>query len=522
MTSTIEKQNVTSKLMNAQENVLKNPIEVTKWERISIWVLVFIGVESVVYFAAWWLEPTHSKNMIFYLFLTAALFFGLYRSLADWVYLLFIKGSPGKQPLPGMTADVFTTAMPGEPYDMFEKTLNAIVNIRYPHESYLLDGGNDPALKTLCQELGIHHIDCRNIPGAKAGKVNYGLTKSNGEFVLVIDPDHIPESNFFDQVLGHFVNPKIGFVQVVQGYYNQDESFVARAAAEQQYNFYGPTLMGMNGMDAPIVIGANCTFRRKALDEIGGHAVDLVEDLCTSMRLHAAGWKSVYVPQRLTFGLNPADLHSYFKQQLKWSTGLFNLFFREYARNFTKWNLGQKIHYFLAGTFFFEGLATAITCVLPILFLFFQLYAVEVQLKDFLLHLTPYMVISLLISFYTQKWFRHKSEKGLLWRGMLLFKGAWPIFTLGFLYWLTRTKVPYLPTPKTAEKGMFTNLVLPHIAVVVLSIFAILFTFITYDRFVTGTKLMIFFATCNIFLMLPTIVVAHAGLFSAHGKKVSV
>jgi cellulose synthase (UDP-forming) len=492
--------------------------EVTVGHHITLWVMVTLGVESVLYFAVWWLQPQHSRNGIFFVFLTFALFFGLYRSLADWVYLLFIKSVPGRPPVSGMAADVFTTAMPGEPYEMFENTLTAIAAIEYPHQSYLLDGGNDPALRELCAGLGVHHLDCRGIAGAKAGKVNYGLTQSNGEFVLVVDPDHRPVPEFFDTVLGHFEDPGVGFVQVVQGYYNQKESFVARAAAEQQYNFYGPTLMGMNGMNTPVVIGANCTFRRTALDDIGGHAVDLVEDLCTSMRLHAKGWKSVYVPQRLTFGLNPADLHSYFKQQLKWSTGMFNLFFREYAQRFMAWSAGQRLHYFLAGTFFFEGLATAITCLLPILFLFFELYAVEVRLGDFIQHSIPYGVMSLAISFYTQRWFRHKSEKGLLWRGMVLFKGAWPVFTLGLLYWFTRTKVPYLPTPKTAEKGVFTGLVLPHIAVIVLSAAAIGYSLLTYDRFVTGTKLMIFFAVCNILLMLPTVLVAHAGMFSRRVK----
>ncbi|MBD3321007.1 MAG: glycosyltransferase [Chitinivibrionales bacterium] len=457
--------------------------------------------------------------MIFYLFLTFALFFGLYRSLADWLYLLFMKTPVHKEPASGVTVDVFTTAMPGEPYEMFEKTLAAIAAIRYPHESYLLDGGNDPALKALCERLGIHHLDCRGITGAKAGKINYALTQSQGEFILVIDPDHIPEPDFFDKVLGHFSDPEVGFVQVVQAYYNQDESFVAKAAAEQQYNFYGPTLMGMNGLGTAVVIGANCTFRRKALEDIDGHAVDLVEDLCTSMRLHSHKWKSVYVPQRLSFGINPADLHSYFKQQLKWSTGMFNLFFREYFGKFTKLNIGQKLHYLFAGTFYLEGLATAITCILPILFLFFELYAVEMQLDEFIVHLTPYAVMSLGISFYVQRWFRHTSEKGLLWRGMVLFKGAWPIFTLGFLYWATRTKVPYLPTPKKAEKGIFTNLVMPHIAVIALSAAAIIYALVTYERFVTGTKLMIFFALCNIVLMMPTVLIAHAGLFSGNKSE---
>ena len=52
----------------------------------------------------------------------------------------------------------------------------------------------------------------------------------------------------------------------------------------------------MYGCDAAPVWGSHCTFRRAALDEIGGHGIGLAEDLQTSITLHAAGWHSVFVP----------------------------------------------------------------------------------------------------------------------------------------------------------------------------------------------------------------------------------
>jgi cellulose synthase (UDP-forming) len=492
---------------------------VDRKHRIILWVLITIGIEAVLYYAGWWFEPQHRKSLIFFALLSFAIFYGVYRSVVNWFYFLFINGSPRVEPAPCLSVDVFTTAMPGEPYDMFEKTLTAIAAIRYPHQAYLLDGGNDPMLDELCGRLRIHHIDCRNVKGAKAGKVNYGLSLSTGEFILVIDPDHIPEPDFLHHVLGHFQDPEVGFVQVVQGYYNQGESIVARAGAEQTYGFYGPTMMGMNGLGATVAIGANCTFRRAALQSIGGHAVDLAEDLLTSVRLHAKRWKSVYVPLRLSFGLNPADLHSYFKQQLKWATGMFLVFFRDYFRLWGTMRWNQKLHYFFAGTYYFEGLTTAITCLLPILFLFFGLWAVEMNFSDFLLHVTPYAVMTFLIGWFVQRWYRDPSEKGLLWRGMVLKKGTWPIFLLGFLYCLTQTKVPYLPTPKTAEKGIFTNLVVPHLTVMILSGAAILYCLATRHHFVTGTILMMFFAACNIALMAPTVIIAHANWFSRNGRQ---
>ncbi len=481
--------------------------------RIVLWVLVTLGIESIFYYGHWWLDPRHRVNPVFYAILTFAIFWGLWRSLINWYHFLFIKGTAHRPAPTGLRVDVFTTAMPGEPFAMFEKTLEAIAAIRYPHQSYLLDGGNDSQLRELCQRLGIRHLDCRGVRGAKAGKINHALGCSEGDFVLVIDPDHIPERGFLDQVLGHFDNPQVGYVQVVQAYYNQSESYISRAGAEQTYGFYGPTMMGMNGLGTTVAIGANCTFRRKALESIGGHAVDLVEDYLTAMRLHASGWKSVYVPKRLSFGLVPEDLHSYFKQQLKWSTGVFNVLFREYPRYAGRLPFFHKIGYFFSGTYFFEGIPTAITCILPILFLFFGLWAVEMDLKGFLLHAAPYSALSTFIGLYSQKWYRDSSEQGLLWRGMFLKKGTWPIYVLSFLYLLSRTRVPYFPTPKTKEQGVFTKLVVPHMAVIVLSAGGILYSLLQGDTVAAGTGIMIFFAISNILLMLPTVVIAHAGLF---------
>ncbi len=488
-------------------------------ERVTLFILITLGIQSVLYFMTWWLEPGHRRSGLLFIILTFAIGWGVFRSLVNWFYFFFIKGNSYKTPPEGLAADVFMTAMPGEPYDMFEKSLEAISKIRYPHESYLLDGGNDPKLRQLCSRLGINHLDCTNIEGAKAGKINHAMKVSKGEFILVLDPDHLPEPDFFDQVLGNFSDPEVGFVQVVQGYYNQSESVVARASAEQTYNFYGPTMMGMHGLGTPVAIGANCTFRREALESIGGHAVHLAEDLVTSLRLHAKKWKSTYVPQRMSLGLVPGDLGSYFKQQLKWSTGMFQAFSGEYISRFTALPFAQKLHYFFSGTYYLEGLATAITCILPILFLFFGLWAVEMDFGEFLLHLTPYVIISLIIGIYVQRFYRHPDEKGIPWRGMALNKGTWVIYLLGFYFWMTRTKVPYLPTPKKSQRGIFTGLVVPHIAVVLLSGCAIAYSLLTYVRIESGVWVMIFFASLNIVTMLPTIIIAHLDLFKKEGVK---
>jgi cellulose synthase (UDP-forming) len=492
---------------------------VTYLERALILLLVFVAVQAVLYFALWWLSPDHRRNLLIYVPLTFATFWFLFESCVYWLFLAGMKLPAWRAPRAGLTVDVFTTAAPGEPPEMFARSLPALRDLRYPHRTHLLDGSGNPELAALAERLGVERIDCTAVGGAKAGKVNHALAQTSGEIVLVIDPDHEAAPEFLDRVLGHFDDPGVGFVQVVQAYHNQSSSWVARAAAEQTYGFYGPILLGMNRFGGPLVIGANCTFRRAALDSIGGHAVHLVEDFVTSLRLHAHGWKSTYVPEILARGLVPEDLRSYFSQQLKWATGMFQVLFGMMPRLFWQLPGWERLRYLISSTYYLIGLAIAINLLLPIVFLFTGIWAVEQPIQGYVARLVPFLVMFLIIHLLAQRWMRHPSERGLQWRGMLLKLGTWPVYLLALVYALARVRVPYLPTAKTRQRGNFLGLVLPHITVMLLSVAGVVWALHSPLADFDGTRLMIAFATINCLLMMPTVLAAVAEALPAGRRR---
>lgn len=486
-------------------------------DRIMLWILIFCGIVSVLWFADFWFLSETKRHPIWFPLLSLALFWGVYRSIANWMLYYFISPEPtdspeilsAERPTHAPTVDVFTTAMPGEPFEMFAETLRAIQNIQTPHQTFLLDGGNDEALIKLCQELHVTHVNCQEVQGAKAGKINYCLKHySTSEIVFIIDPDHRPKPDLLHRVLPFFRDPHIGFVQVVQAYYNGSQSFVAEAADEQTFGFYGPTLMALNGLEIPTAIGANCIFRRKALDSIQGHAEHLAEDALTSMRIHAKGWKSVYYPYRGTEGLVPEDLGTFFKQQYKWTTGMFYLLFHEYFRLFKSFNWKAKIHYFNAGTFYFGGVASFLTLFFPIFLLLSRQYAVEFDLIEFFIHLFPYSITTFFTYIYLQRYYTHEREKRLPWRSMVLEKSTWHIYVMGFLSALLQKKVQYFPTPKNSDRSPMPLLVLPNLLIIALSIWAVIFGFVGYPNLEGGTALMIIFALLNILLLIPITAIA--------------
>src|SRR6185312_1952498 len=265
-----------------------------------------------------------------YILLVITMVYYSLKYLHEWYHYFSI--SSDKKPIrrKNYTVDILTTYCAGEPFDMLEQTLTAIQNITYPHTAWCCDEANDHKVKQLCSRLGVKHVTRIIKNDAKAGNINNALQFATGALCVVLDPAHVPTPCFLDEVVDYFDDSSVGFVQIVQAYYNQEDSLVAKGAAQQTYPFYGPMMMSMHKYGTVQAIGANCTFRRSALDSIGGHASGLAEDMHTAMKLHAAGWRSFYVPAILTRGLVPATMSSYYKQQLKWSRGTWELLFVTY------------------------------------------------------------------------------------------------------------------------------------------------------------------------------------------------
>ena len=133
------------------------------------------------------------------------------------------------------TVDVFLTVV-DEPLEMVEENLRAALQIRYPHETYLLDDGGNPAFAALASRLGARYIARDGNEEFKAGNVNHALDHSGGELIAIFDADHRPDPSFLDRTVGFFDDPEIGFVQVMVTASNSDESLFAEAAAQTAFD----------------------------------------------------------------------------------------------------------------------------------------------------------------------------------------------------------------------------------------------------------------------------------------------
>ena len=450
-------------------------------DRVVVSMLTGAGVVAVLRLADWWFRAPHVASLPLFTALSLAFWYGVSRIVLGWINYLALAQPSRRDAPPGLGVAIFVTSAPGEPLSMFERTLAACARVRYPHTTYLLDDTRDPRFRALAAQHGAVWLELVDIAGAKAGKINRALALTREPFVLVLDPDHLPFPEFLDRVLGAFADERVGFVQVSQAYYNQARSFTARAAAEQTYAFYGPGQMGLFGHGGAVAIGANCTFRRAALESIGGHGIGLAEDLVTSIRLHAAGWRSVYVPEIVSRGLVPEDLGSFQQQQRKWARGVYEVAFAEMPRLFPRLTWRQRLAYLTIGTYYLNGVTTALFLVFPYVYLWTGLQPAAMVFGEFLTIAAPVGVAGTGMYLFVQRWLcDRRTEGGLHWRGLVLKSCCWHVFLAGTVLAILRADLPYIPTAKQAVAGRFLRIAWPQLSL--LALYAVTVTRVLYRR----------------------------------------
>lgn len=431
------------------------PIHRDKGRQGGVWALRFLvalGFLAAGYFFSWWFIDFRSNSVWIWLWFVLAVTYAGVQIIGNWILYLAAREPAKAPPPPALTVDVFVTAY-REPYAMIERVLVAACGMRGNHRTWLLDDGRDPALAALAERLGAGYLTRDDHKDAKAGNLNAALPRTDGDVIVIFDVDHVPKPEFLEASLGYFTDPKIGFVQVMLTFGNGDESWVARAAMETSLEFYNPTYLGSDAMGGATMMGSNALIRRVALESIEGYQPGLAEDLATSLRLHAAGWKSAYVAEPLAPGQAPPSFVAWFIQQLKWARGVFELLLTAYPRLFKRLTWGQRLSYAVRMTKYWVGPAVGLHLFATIAVLIFASAGFRDAFHVYLIHLTPLVVFDALIRFTALRLYQHPATpKASLSRAVTLIYASWPIYLVAWLMAVARIRLPFRSTPKSTSR----------------------------------------------------------------------
>lgn len=258
-----------------------------------------------------------------------------------------------------------------EPVEVLLPVVAAAVELRPAHETWILDDGNRAEVRDLANGLGASYLARPTNEHAKAGNLNHALEQIDVDLVAVLDADHVPAPDFLRNTLGYFDDPALAFVQTPQDFYNTDSFEHDVIHGGRSFNeeavFYRVILPAKNRWNAAFWCGTGAVLRTEALRSVGGVATETItEDIHTSIRLHAAGWRSVAHNEVLARGLAAADARQYLLQRNRWSSGAMQVLRVDNPITRKGLSLGQRLAY--AATLFawFDAWRSLGYVVLPI------------------------------------------------------------------------------------------------------------------------------------------------------------
>ncbi|MFG3097100.1 glycosyltransferase family 2 protein [Streptomyces sp. NPDC048202] len=293
-------------------------------------------------------------------------------------------------PEAGTRVAFLTSFVPGkEPLEMVTRTLEAAVRLRHRGllHVWLLDEGDDPAVKEVCARLGVRHFSRKGVAKwnqpsgphrarTKHGNYNAWLDAHGDgyDFFASVDTDHVPLPNYLERMLGYFRDPDVGFVIGPQVYGNYD-TFVTKAAESQQFLFHALIQRAGNRYGAPMFVGTSNAVRIGALRQIGGLYDSITEDMATGFEMHRATnpatgrkWRSVYTPDVLAVGEGPNAWTDFFTQQLRWSRGTYETILKQYGKGLFTLPPGKLLNYTLMIVFYpmsaLNWILAALSCAL--------------------------------------------------------------------------------------------------------------------------------------------------------------
>jgi cellulose synthase (UDP-forming) len=372
------------------------PHRMSRRETGTLRLLAVASAAASLWYFAWLLQPHRVGNPLLYALLVLAELFNLAQAVGFWWTCgqrppgSVVAAVPRRRPDVDILIPVY-----GEPVEVVDPVVRAAVNLRGARVHVaLLDDAGSPAMMALAARYGAAYLRRPSHRGAKAGNINDALTRTGSPLVAVLDCDHVPGPRFLAATVGHFAGADVAFVQTPQYYANAPHNKMAGTAWSQQALFFGGIATGKAALNTMFCCGTNVVFRRSALEGVGGFPESsLTEDFELSLRLHSAGWRSVYVPEVLAQGLGPEDAASYVSQQLRWSRGCISAI-PQVLR--ARMPLPSKVQYLLSASYFLYGWTLAVYMLMPLVrILFGGQPLASTSASAFLLHFAPYFVLSI-------------------------------------------------------------------------------------------------------------------------------
>lgn len=342
-----------------------------------------------------------------------------------------------------------------EPAEVIVPTIAAACALEPAHQTWVLDDGDRPWVREICDAYGARYVARPVHDHAKAGNLNHALALMEAEaaagaapidLIATLDCDHVPLEHFLTSTLGWFADPTIALVQAPQSFYNSG-AFDDDGINGEQGLFFNVMMAARNHPESgPFWCGSTAVLRTKALHEIGGVATQtIVEDMHTTLGLVKAGWRTVYHHQTLAVGLAPATAEQYLLQRKRWGLGVMQVLIKERLWSAKRWLSWRNYYEYLTGSLWWlEGAATVMLLLIPVALI---VSGAQTSTAPPLLFGGVFIVSFAIRLWGAKRFYRHQ----LSWTDALALRILRIPIGLACVWWLlTRRTLQFEVTPKAA------------------------------------------------------------------------
>lgn len=283
-----------------------------------------------------------------------------------------------------------------EPIGLVSSSAVAAASLPYLNKKvYICDDGHREMMKQIAHKMGVEYITRDNNEHAKAGNINYALSQTSGDLVLLLDADFIVKPYLLSEGIPYFQDEQIAMVQFPQTFYNKDAFQIHNEKLFNEQDFFmryiEPELAERNAM---VHIGTNALIRRSALEKIGGiPTMSITEDMATGMLLQNAGFRNVFVGKSYALGVAPFTLKDLKSQRKRWAKGTMQIFKRLHPLRLKGLNFIQKLLYSQLFLYWMTSFQKLIYIIAPTVFMIFGIPIVNITVEQFLLIVVPILLL---------------------------------------------------------------------------------------------------------------------------------
>ena len=292
--------------------------------------------------------------------------------------------------------DIFVSTY-NEPTELLKRTINGCVHMKYPDLSkvhiYICDDNRRPQMRQLAKEMGVGYFDRPDNKGAKAGNLNHALSLTSSPYIVTLDADMIPRSDFLLKTIPYFVDAELknkdlpekeqihlGLLQTPQCFYDPDvfqhALYSEKRAPNEQDFFYRTIEPAKTSTNSVIYGGSNTVLSRAALDKIGGfYTESITEDFATGILIESNGFVSLGLDEPLASGQTPHTYKEHIQQRTRWGRGVIVTARKLKLMKRKGLTPGQKISYWSSVVYWYSPIKNLIYILSP---LFFAAFAIPV------------------------------------------------------------------------------------------------------------------------------------------------